>query len=954
MLVAGLVAVCTAVLGPAGTATADDVLSTEAVGPGLYIVTLTGEPSAVYDGAIPGYPATATRNGERFDRTRSAVASYEERLTERQEQLLSDVGDPKVVYRFTTAVNGFVAELRPTQVKALRAAPGVALVERSAKQRLDTAASPDFLGLTGSVGVWDRVGGPASAGKGTVVGVIDSGIWPENPSFAGLPLKANGVSDALDGFHGACQTGEQWTAGDCSEKVVSARYFVEGFGSQNLAAAEYLSPRDGIGHGSHTASIAAGNDAVAVEIAGQSFGQASGMAPAARIASYKACWTAPEPDDDGCTTADTVAAIDQAVADGVDVINYSISGARETPSSSVERAFLHAASAGVFVATSAGNEGPEPGSVAHPSPWVTTVAASSHHMFQGGLDLGDGTSYVGAMVSDEATPSAPLVLAEDAAAANASPDEARLCQSGALDAAQVEDTIVVCDRGVNARVDKSAAVARAGGVGMVLANVTPGSQDADFHAVPTVHVDASEGRAIKEYVEDADEDATASIDPAGAEETAVPQVAEFSSRGPSKAVGANLLKPDIAAPGVGVVSASSPADSGRLWDVYSGTSMSAPHIAGLAALVQAERPDWSPAAIKSAMMTTAYDVEGNNRPMAQGAGHVNPARFLDPGLVYDATGKHWRAYLNGAVDTSDVNVASIAVGDLTGRTVVKRTVTNVSGRTATFSAGVAGLDGVRATVVPDTLLLAPGESATFRVRLAAEDDAQMRMFTSGELTWTGLAGHEVAIPIVVRPRLVTAEREVSGSNDAGSVRITGRLGSDDSIDPSTAGLVGALPTPVSLVPGAFDPDSPRQDGDTLATTIEVPPGTEVARVAMDAHNSADDLDVFVYLDGELVTSSASSSEDETVTLVAPESGEYDVYVHSFSADNGATTTGQLYTWVVSPADAGNLGITPDAVQGQPGRPMSLEASWAGLDMTQRWFGAIAYDASEQRTFVTIK
>jgi subtilisin family serine protease len=264
---------------------------------------------------------------------------------------------------------------------------------------------------------------------------------------------------------------------------------------------------------------------------------------------------------------------------------------------------------------------------------------------------------------------------------------------------------------VNARVDKSAAVARAGGVGMVLVNVTPGSQDADFHAVPTVHVDASEGRAIKDYVEDADEDATASIDPAAAEQTAVPQIAEFSSRGPSKAVVGNLLKPDIAAPGVGVVSAASPAGSGRLWDVYSGTSMSAPHIAGLAALVQGARPEWSPAAVKSAMMTTAYDVEGNNRPMAQGAGHVNPSRFLDPGLVYDATGRHWRAYLNGAVETSDVNVASIAVGDLTGRTVVKRRVTNVTGRTATFSADVTGLDGVRATVVPDTLLLAPGETA---------------------------------------------------------------------------------------------------------------------------------------------------------------------------------------------------------------------------------------------------
>ena len=927
---------------------------TRATGPGVYIVTLAADPSAVYEGGLPGYAPTRPGIGRRFDHTRPAVAPYEKRLVDRQDRILTRIGSPAVLYQMTTAVNGFVAKLTGEQVKQLRATKGVVLVERSTKESLDTVDSPDFLQLDRA---WARHGGAADAGKGTVVGVIDSGIWPENPSFAGLPLSSLDAPEQLTGFHGACQRGEQWTAENCNDKVVSAHYFVKGFGAKNIAESEFLSPRDGSGHGSHTAAIAAGNDDVAVEIEGQRFGTASGMAPAARIAAYKACWTAPNPDDDGCATSDTLTAIDQAVADGVDVLNYSISGSPDTVADSVERAFLNAAVAGVFVAASAGNEGPGEATVSHLGPWVTTVGASTHHTFQGSVRLGNGEEHVGAMVSDDAVDRAPLVLGSDVAATTATTEQARICEVGSLDAAAVENSIVVCDRGVTARVDKSAAVARAGGVAMVLANVSPDSRDADFHSVPTVHVDAAAADEVKSYIKAMlakGREATASLDPKGSERTQLPRVADFSSRGPSYARGGDLLKPDLTAPGLGVVAAvAPPSSSGRLWDLRSGTSTSSAHVAGLAAFIQGVKPRWTPARVKSAMMTTAYDLADGSGPQTQGAGHIRPARFLDPGLVYDASTADWFAFLAGRLAARELNQPSISVGGLTGRTTVTRKVTNLTGEQDTFRATVSGLGGVKTTVAPATMALPRGASKSFTVRFETGPGAAVGSTAGGTLTWIGADSRtRTRIPVVVRTQIASAPEEVTGSGRSGRIRAEGRSGRSGSIPLKTAGLAGATPTPVSLLPGSFDPNAPRQDSDTFAAAVTVPEGTKVARFEMDALNPRDDLDLFAYLDGELVAQSTTAASDATVTLADPEPGSYDVYVAS-SPGNGSTTAGQFYAWTVTPSDGGNLQLDPDRLSTRIGSTFGYRASWEGLDMTKRWFGAIGYAGSKERTLISI-
>ncbi len=695
---------------------------TEVAAPGVYVVALNTTPHT-------HAPARAAR------------------LRDAQDALLQELGRPKVLYRFRSALDGFAAELTRDQVKRLRSDPRVALVERSTKQRLDSVDS------RGSIGVdqaWAAAGGPDDAGRGRVVGVVDSGIWPENPSFAALP----GVDDrGPAGFHGTCAGGDQWDEADCNSKVVSARYFVKGFGEENLAATEYLSPRDGSGHGSHTAAVAAGNDHVRVRVEGQDFGHTSGMAPGARIAVYKACWTAPDPSEDGCTTADAVAAIDQAVADGVDVISYAVSGPSGVDSDSVELAFLNATAQGVFVAAAAGNRGPGRATVAHTSPWVTTVGANSHHTFQGAVVLGGGEARVGGMVSDRSVRRTGIVLAQDAGSPSSSTRDARLCLPEALDASAVRGKIVVCDRGTVARVDKSAAVARAGGVGMVLANVRPDSVYSDFHAVPTVHLDVRAARAVKRYVSHTDRP-TASLRPTASADHDVPQVAPFSSRGPVRRDGGSLLKPDVTAPGMGVLSAVAPAsDEGRLWDQYSGTSTSTAHVAGLAALVMGEHPRWTPAMVKSAMATTADALEGSG-PLAAGAGQVDATEVLDPGLVLDASAERFRAWLAGRVETRNLNLPSIAVGDLTARTRVVRRVTNVSGLAETYSARVLGLSGLGVQVRPQTLRLGPGETGRFTVVLD-RGSARLEAPARGYLVWTSLS-HRVRMPMAVTPRTVSA------------------------------------------------------------------------------------------------------------------------------------------------------------------------------------------------------
>jgi hypothetical protein len=753
-----------------------------------YVVTLKGAPIASYGGGVEGLKATRPDSGRKVDARSSSAKRYRAYLERQQDRAAARVG-AKADKRYAVALNGFTASLTSAQARTLRRSPGVLSVVKDMPRRLLDDKNPvDFLRLSGPGGVWQSLGGTSKAGAGVVVGVVDTGYWPESASFAGEqlgttappstdPYRPYRVGSQIrmvksDGglFTGACQAGENSAAdfdgSECNTKVISARYFSAAYKQATSVGDrdDFLSPRDRHGHGSHTASTAAGNADRPASINGRSFGTISGVAPAARLAVYKACWTSvPEPEA-FCYTSDVLAAVNQAVTDGVDVINYSVGGSDDL-NDPVDQTFRSAAGAGIFVSVSAGNSGPGPSTLDHVAPWVTTVAASTVAPYAGTVVLGNGAKYAGisATVSSNVGP-ASLVAAARVRRAGVSVARSTVCVAGTLDPAKVAGKIVVCDRGVNARVDKSVEVDRAGGIGMVLVNLSENSRDADIHAVPTVHLNVPRARTLRDYALTRGAKASLKRGDLTSTPIAYPQVAAFSSRGPSVGVEGNLLKPDIAGPGVAVLAAVSPVTaSGENFDFYSGTSMSAPHIAGAAALYFGKKPKWSPMAVKSAMMTTTARLKNSDGSLshdyyAQGAGNIRPSEMFNPGLIFDSGPADWESFLEGVgfdlgpevdpVDPSDYNSPSIAIGRLVGRQTVTRKVTAV--KPGLYKAKVS-VDGVNATVTPSLLSFTrPGQTKTIKVTLSRRSAPLGKVaFGSLSLESTGVA---VRAPIAVTPQ----------------------------------------------------------------------------------------------------------------------------------------------------------------------------------------------------------
>lgn len=966
--------------------------------PGHYIVMMKADPLATYEGDTTGLRRTKPDKGKPLDAHSPDSQKYVAHLANEQRKLAQAEGvTPDTTYQVT--VNGFSADLTGEQVDSLRASKDVLGVYADEIRHPDAQTSTDFLGLgddaAGAGGVWESTGGLDHAGEGVVVGVIDTGIAPEHPSFAGDKLKKQKKSegrpysdgsfvyfDKSDGtqFRSAIVQGQDWDKHDYSTKLIGGQYFSTGAAAAGFDFQyDYLSPRDGAGHGSHTASTAAGNFGVDAAVEGVGLGTVSGVAPAAKISAYKACYEGPDPlvtTDDICALSDLIAGIDQAVADGVDVINYSIGGgAATTVLAPDDIAFLNAAAAGVFVAVSAGNDGPDAVTTDHASPWYTSVAASTVPTWEGTVVF-DGFAQAGASVSVPfgETVTGPSIYAADATLAGAV--DPRLCLPGTLDPAKVSGHIVVCDRGSNARAEKSQVVKDAGGIGMVLVNV-PGEADSldnDFHVVPTVHLSSVHREAVLANVQGGVDQPISLIGENTTDEvTPVPQIAGFSSRGPVHADGSDVMKPDIAAPGVAILAAT---NNGRkdapTFGILSGTSMASPHIAGLGALYLGERPTATPGEVKSAMMTTAYDTvnadgSANVDPFAQGAGQVDPTRFFEPGMLYLNDVADWAAFIEGKglaefdgvepIDGSDLNLASISIGTLASAQTVTRTVTSTEA--GTFSASV-DVPGVNATVEPSTVSFGgPGETATFTVTFDNES-APVEQWATGSLTWSSET-NAVRSPIAVFPVTADAPAEVDGTGVDGSTVVEITPGLNGSLPLNLAGFTPfeLLTDPAHPVDGHSGDEGSGDANKDVSWVVDVPEGTTLTRFDLDSSDDeGSDLDLTVYrvvgpddLRYYEQWQSATASADEQVTLAAPTAGTYLVVANVYSTT--APMTWDMTYANVAPGGEGSLTATPNPLAVEQGVATSYELGWTGLAAGAKYLGVVQYGDSAVRTIVSV-
>jgi subtilisin family serine protease len=718
----------------------------------------------------------------------------------------ADEARESLLYSYKHSFNGFAAHLSPEEASAISEMEEVISVFPSKNRRMHTTRSWDFLGMEGKStqgggtipppsSLWKE----ANYGQDTIIGLLDSGIWPEAESF-----KDDGMPSVPSTWKGICEEGEAFNISHCNKKLIGARYYLKGYdayyGALNeTATPDYRSPRDHDGHGTHTSSTAAGREVDAAALGGFAAGKAAGGAPMARLAMYKVCWPIPGEDpamENTCTEADMLAALDDAINDGVHVLSISIGTTGMPPvyaNDAIAIGSLHAVRQGVFVACSAGNEGPKPATSSNLAPWITTVAANSvDRDFVSPVLLGDDTKVKGQTVTPYKLEDKfyPLVFAADAVLPTVNRDNisAGQCLPGSLDSEKVKGKIVFCLRGNGPRVGKGMEVKRAGGAAVILGNLPMNAAEisVDAYVLAGTAVVSDDAKIILAYINSTTKP-MAQIAPANTvlRTTPAPFMAAFSSRGPNL-LNPDILKPDITAPGLNILAAWSGAasptkllmDDRRVkYNIVSGTSMSCPHIAGVAALLKVIHPYWSPAAIKSALMTTANvtnneghpipDAYGNPAtPFIYGSGQMNPNQASDPGLLYDATIKDYALFLCGSginattilPNTSfkcpenppkayQLNYPSVAIANLNNNETVTRTVTNVGGKSE-YIVSIDEPPGVSVDINPKKLSFqSTGEKQIFTIEFTLQKPLNKK-YVFGSYTWSD-GNHQVRSPIAV-------------------------------------------------------------------------------------------------------------------------------------------------------------------------------------------------------------
>ena len=702
------------------------------------VVKLDYDSVASYAGGFRGLAATSPRvTGKPMNRSSRADQAYRVYVKGREDAFIGAlkkaVPTARVGIRLNTVYGGVALRVPARAVKAILKIKGVVAVQYDALRKPLTDSSPSFIGADA---VYDQLGTTADAGKGIIFGDLDSGVWPEHPSF-----EDQGNLAAPPGPARTCDFGDNpLTPGtdifECNHKLIGGMAFLDTYLSDpDRAAAEtYTTARDSNGHGTHTTSTAAGDIVDTAPIFGVERGPIHGIAPGAWVMSYKVLGA------EGGFTSDISAAIGQAIYDGVKVINFSISGGSNPFVDAAELAFLDAYQAGVVVAASAGNSGPGAGTTDHVSPWVITVGASTQtREFTSHLTVtGGGATYEvdGASLTQGVGP-LPVVLS------SAAPYSNNLCDAPAAPGT-FTGKIVACQRGVNARVEKGYNVLQGDAAGMILYNASLADVETDNHWLPAIHL--ADGTAFKAFMI-AHPGATAEFT-AGAKTNGTGDVmAAFSSRGP----GGLFIKPDVTAPGVQILAGNTPTPEaidagppGEYFQAIAGTSMSAPHVAGAAILVKAVHPFWTPGQVKSALMTSAKtsvvkeDETTPADPLDMGAGRIDVAAAIAAPLTFDESAADFFDMGNDPLTAIDLNLPSVNAPVMPGRITTTRTAINSSGKIQTYTVATTAPANSSLSVTPTSFTLAPGKSIALKITIASTAAADVQRF--GQIRVTAVTG----------------------------------------------------------------------------------------------------------------------------------------------------------------------------------------------------------------------
>ncbi|NCF24268.1 MAG: S8 family serine peptidase [Gammaproteobacteria bacterium] len=1007
----------------------------------VYIVQLRTPSAAEYYSALrKSTAAVSVRKPPRvrFDKASAAIEIYAEKLRAEQEGLLTLAApDAQKLYSYRYGFNGFAAMMTATQAHKLENMPQVLHVWEDEIRPMATNFSPNFLELFDADG---GLRGPKGLdGDGIVIGFIDSGIYPEHPaladtqeadrpslcrstwaevSFLGrwLCRRFDKREDKLvyeppEDWNGICETGESFDEIHCNNKLIGARYFIAGAeNSGPLDAGEIRSARDVDGHGTHTATTAAGNR-VQSSIFGTLIGNVEGIAPRARVAVYKACWLRPGDTRASCNTSDLANAIDTAVADGVDIINYSVGSSMLQITAPDDIALMNATKAGVLAVVAAGNEGPNLGTIGSPAggPWAITVGASTRDGDTSveAMQINEPPSIAGKYAVKEAnfTPplrdsdpiEAPLILVDDGDDASGTGTTADACEP-LINVTDISDNIAFVERG---GCNFDVKIQNAGDAGAVAAVVYSIAGDpivmngnAAIVDIPAVMIGQADGNLIVAEIE-AGNDITAVLEKSLllTEPETGNVMATFSARGPGPV--RDIVKPDVSAPGVNILAGFTPETANSMPDetfaYLSGTSMSTPHVAGAAALLMQAHPEWGPSTVKSALMTSARqdlvqpDGESAANPFDYGAGHIVPNGALNPGLVYDVSDDEFDAFACGtespAVAESrcdelegagvsfaaeDLNQPSIGLARLANEQTISRRVTNVSEESQTFVASVSAPPGIRVAVVPSSLSLGPGQTATFDVSLTYES-GPLDLWRFGSLTWTS-NDHTVNSTIAVNPVSLTAPAEVTSFGGSGSITFPVEFGYTGAYEPGVHGLRRPL-----VINGFVDNDPTktftfRSGSGVTPHLVEVPADQLYLRISLfDALTDGDDdLDLYLYyqpgacnpLDfrGTRITESGGPTSEEQVNVFRPAAGCYGALVHGYETDEISGGPGANYVmlaWAFGIADdQGNMTASgPPLVN--TGSTEIITVNWANLLSDTIYLGGISHNTPQGLVGLTL-